>query len=107
MLAPRPGPTGVIVPFAGGGWGVQRREQPVQIHVRFEVFTAVTMKNAVFWDIRTQFVLHRRHITSPLQSPAGQCYVRFEVFTAVTMKNAVFWGVTQFGSCKNRSFGGT
>jgi hypothetical protein len=38
--------------------------------VRFEVFTAVTMKNAVFCDIKTQFVLHRRHITSPLQSPA-------------------------------------
>jgi hypothetical protein len=30
------------------------------------------MKNAVFWDIRTQLVPHRRHIT------------------AVTMKNAVF-----------------
>jgi hypothetical protein len=29
------------------------------------------MKNADFWDIRTQFVLHRRHITSPLQSTAG------------------------------------
>jgi hypothetical protein len=27
------------------------------------------MKNAVFWDINNQFVLHRRHITSPLQSP--------------------------------------
>jgi hypothetical protein len=39
--------------------------------VRFEVFTAVTMKNVVFWDIKTQFVLHRGHITSPLQSPAG------------------------------------
>jgi hypothetical protein len=38
--------------------------------VGFEVFTAVTMKNVVFWDIETQFVLHRRHITSPLQSPA-------------------------------------
>jgi hypothetical protein len=23
------------------------------------------------WNINTQFVLHRRHITSPLQSPAG------------------------------------
>jgi hypothetical protein len=34
-------------------------------------------------------LLQRRHITSPLQSPAGQCHVRFEVFTAVTMKNAV------------------
>jgi hypothetical protein len=45
------------------------------------------MKNAVFWDIRTQFVVRRRHITSPLQSPAGYCYVRSEVFTTVTMKN--------------------
>jgi hypothetical protein len=40
-------------------------------HVRFEVFKAVTMKNAIFWNIKTQFVLHRRHITSPLQSPAS------------------------------------
>jgi hypothetical protein len=39
------------------------------------------MKNAVFWDIITKFVLHRRHIKSPLQS-------RFVVFTAATMKNA-------------------
>jgi hypothetical protein len=38
---------------------------------RFEVITAVTVKNVVFWDIKPQFVLHRRHITSPLQSPAG------------------------------------
>jgi hypothetical protein len=27
------------------------RTQPA-IHVSFEVFTAVTMKNAVFWDVR-------------------------------------------------------
>jgi hypothetical protein len=54
------------------------------------------MKNVVFWD-NTQFVLHRRHITSPLQSAASECYVRFEVFTAVTMKNVVFWDIkTQF-----------
>jgi hypothetical protein len=39
--------------------------------VRFEVFTAVNMKNVVFWDIKTQFVLHRRHVTYPLQSPAS------------------------------------
>jgi hypothetical protein len=31
----------------------------VQYRVRFEVLTAVTMKNAVFWDIRAQFVPHR------------------------------------------------
>jgi hypothetical protein len=34
-------------------------------------FHGVTMKNAVIWDIKTLFVLHRRPITSPLQSPAG------------------------------------
>jgi hypothetical protein len=33
--------------------------QTVQF-VRFLVFTAVTMKNVVFWDIKTQFVPHRR-----------------------------------------------
>jgi hypothetical protein len=68
---------------------------------------AVTMKNGVFWDIKTQFVPHRRHITSLLQSSASSCYVRFEVFMAVTMKNGIFWDVTPFGSCKNRCFGGT
>jgi hypothetical protein len=39
-------------------------------YVRFEVFTAVTMKNAVFWDIKPQFVLHRRNyvsVTEPSQ----------------------------------------
>jgi hypothetical protein len=75
--------------------------------VRFEVFPAVTMKNVIFWDIRTQFVLHRRHIMSPLQSPVSQCYVRSEVFRAETMKNGILWEVTPCGSCKNRRFGGT
>jgi hypothetical protein len=37
----------------------------------FEVITAVTMKNVVFWVIETQFLPHRRHITSPLQCPAS------------------------------------
>jgi hypothetical protein len=40
-------------------------------HVRFECFMAVTMKNVIFWDIRTQFVPHRKHITSPLKSQDG------------------------------------
>jgi hypothetical protein len=35
--------------------------------VRFEIFTAVNMKNVVFWGIKAQFVPHRRHITSPLR----------------------------------------
>jgi ABC-type multidrug transport system fused ATPase/permease subunit len=39
--------------------------------VRFGAFTAVTMKNAVFWNIETEFVLHRRHIISPLQNSVG------------------------------------
>jgi hypothetical protein len=59
------------------------------------------MKNAVFLDIKEKFILHRRHITSPLQRPAGKCYVRFEVFTIVAVKNVVFWDVTLYGSCKN------
>jgi hypothetical protein len=48
-----------------------RKGQGTFLYVRFEVFTAVTMKNGVFWDINPQFVLHRRHITSPQQSPAS------------------------------------
>jgi hypothetical protein len=34
------------------------------IYVRLEVSKAVTVKNAVFWDIKTQFVPHRGHIRS-------------------------------------------
>jgi hypothetical protein len=30
-----------------------------------------TIKNIAFWDIKTQFIPQRRHITSPLQSPAS------------------------------------
>jgi hypothetical protein len=65
------------------------------------------MKNAVFSDIKPLFVLHRRHVTSPLQNPASECFVRFEVFTAVTMMNGVFWDVTLCGPRKNQRFGGT
>jgi hypothetical protein len=55
------------------------------------------MTNAVFWDIKSQFVPNRNHIMSPLQCPAGECYVRVEVFTAVIMKNVVLWDIkTQF-----------
>jgi hypothetical protein len=69
----------------------------VKLFVTFHVFTAATMKNAVFWDIKTLFLPHKRHIIFLLQSPAVQCYVRFEGFTAVTMNNAVFWDIrTQF-----------
>jgi hypothetical protein len=40
------------------GWGEQN-------------ISSVLKKNVVFWNIKTQFVLHGRHITSPLQSPAS------------------------------------
>jgi hypothetical protein len=39
--------------------------------IKFEVSTAVTMKNAVFWDIKIQFVTHRKNIRFPLQTLAG------------------------------------
>jgi hypothetical protein len=70
-------------------------------YIRFEVFTAVTLKNAIFWDIKAQFTPDKKHNMSPLKSPASQCYVRFEIFTAVTMKNVVFWDVTPCGCYKN------
>jgi hypothetical protein len=58
-----------------GREGYSRQEQQSEAkkhrYIRFEVFTAVTVKNAVLWDMKTQFVLQRRHITSPLQSPAS------------------------------------
>jgi hypothetical protein len=57
----------------------------------FYIFTAVTMKNVIFWDIKGLVVPHRRHITSPLQSSSSSCYVRFEGFVGVSIKNPVFW----------------
>jgi hypothetical protein len=49
--------------------------------LRRHTFVLRLLKIVVFWDIETQFVPHRRHVTSPLQSPASECYVRFEMFT--------------------------
>jgi hypothetical protein len=54
----------------GGTSGVHR-EEIGQLRVRFEVITALIMKNVVFWDIKTQFFPHRGHIASPLQIKAG------------------------------------
>jgi hypothetical protein len=53
------------------GWVIILCQESCCLSVGFEGFTAVTMKNAVFCVIKTQFVLHRRHITSPLQRPAS------------------------------------
>jgi hypothetical protein len=60
------------------------------IHVRFEVFHGCDYEECLL-GYKSQFVPHRKHINSPLQSPAGKCYVRSDVFTAVTMKNVIFW----------------
>jgi hypothetical protein len=59
------------------------------------------MENAIFWDVKTQFLPHRKHIISPIQSATCKCYVRSEDFTVVTMKNFVLWDPTPCGSCKN------
>jgi hypothetical protein len=63
------------------------------------------MKNAVFWVIETQFVQHRRHITSPTERNL-LIVCKIWRFTAVTMKNTVSWDVRPCGSC-NRGFGRT
>jgi hypothetical protein len=51
--------------------GTDSQEMKQTSEERFDVFTAVTMKNAVFWVIKTQFVPHRKHIKYPLQGPAS------------------------------------
>jgi hypothetical protein len=67
--------------------------QSISDYVIFEVLTAVMMKSDIFWNIKTKFRSHIKHIKSLLK--------RFEIFTVVTMKYAVFWDATQFGSYKN------
>jgi hypothetical protein len=52
------------------------------------------------WDIKTQFVPHRRCLRYRAQ-PVNAMLHSIEVFTAVTMKNADFCDVTPCGSCKN------
>jgi hypothetical protein len=50
------------------------------------------MKNVVFWDTETEFVLHRRHKLRYKFQPV-KAMLRFKVFSAVTMKNVVFWDI--------------
>jgi hypothetical protein len=63
--------TVISQPLCGWPAWVEQTILELRNKVKLEVFTAVTMKNVAFWDIKTQFVPHRRHTTSPLQSPAG------------------------------------
>jgi hypothetical protein len=88
---------------------VTRRNNPedtiLHNYIGFEVFTAETMKNTFFWDVKLQFIPHRKYMMSPLHSPAGYCCVRFEGSTAVSMKNAAFCDVPPCGFCKKRNLG--
>jgi hypothetical protein len=47
----------------------------VEKYVGSEVFTAVTMKNAVFWDIATQSVPHREHVSAREPSRLMLCKI--------------------------------
>jgi hypothetical protein len=71
MLALPEGPNTVDVFLFSPEDGNTSSLRNVVFYGRFEAFTAVTMKNVVFWDIKTHFIPHRRHITSPLHSPAS------------------------------------
>jgi hypothetical protein len=57
-MSPHPTPATTFLPLTASGSQVLSG-------------TLKSLKNSVFWDIKTQFVLHRRHVTSPLQSPAS------------------------------------
>jgi hypothetical protein len=50
--------------FAGHEAYMRKVRNNDKFYERSEVFTAVTMKNGLFWDIKTQFVPHRRHNAS-------------------------------------------
>jgi hypothetical protein len=43
--------------------------------VRSDVFTAMTMNNVVFWDMKTKFVPHRRHISATELSQLMLCKI--------------------------------
>jgi hypothetical protein len=55
-------------------------------------FFHVSRKYVVFWDIKTQFVPHRKNYFSTIGHNL-LLLCRIGVFTAATMKNTVFWDV--------------
>jgi cytidine deaminase len=83
-------------------------------YVRFEVFTAMAMKNGVFWDVTPCGSCKNQLLVTVMKEALSsseasvltradyKSYIRFEVFTAMTMKNGVFWDVTPCGTCKNQ-----
>jgi hypothetical protein len=48
-------------------WGGQKNQ--IAFYVRFEVFTAVTMKNGVFWDVTPCGSCKNRHFRGIAPSP--------------------------------------
>jgi hypothetical protein len=64
------------------------------------------LKNVVFWDIKTQFLLKEETHYVSASETALKCYFRFEVLTTLTMRNAVILEVAPFGLCNSRRFGG-
>jgi hypothetical protein len=79
---------------------------PIEEHyARSEVFTAVTMKNGDFWDVRPCARATWHNIPEDTSLHSHRCenlksyfleFVRCEVFMAVTMKNVIFWDVTMW-----------
>jgi hypothetical protein len=67
--------------------GRQRRRwmENIKVHVRFEVFTAVTMKKGVFWDV----------------TPCGSCKIRRFGGTAVRCEDipSISSQLTSVASC--------
>jgi hypothetical protein len=55
-------------------------------------FTAVNRKSDVFWDIKFQFVPHRKHYFYVLE-PNQLMLCKIWAFTSVTKKNVFFWDI--------------
>jgi hypothetical protein len=53
----------------------------------------VTKKIVVYWDIKTQFIPHRRHYVSATEASRLKL-CKIELFTVVTMKNVVYWDMS-------------
>jgi hypothetical protein len=68
--------------------------------VRFEVFTAVTMKNVVFWDVTPYGSCKNRRFggTYRLHHQGGE-----NQRARRWLKNGVFWDVTPCGSSKSHT----
>jgi hypothetical protein len=68
-------PLSTVRLFAGARDYFVLVDHQITTYVRFEVFTAVTTKNVVFWDIETQFVLYRRYVSATESSRLMLCKI--------------------------------